>query len=205
MKNPQQELSEIKSIMERSKRFLSLSGIAGIPVGIAALLGMALINYTINQSWKYWLLPDEINLKNAQILSIILIASITFLTSAGITWVLSQRKSQGIEIKKLWTPASKKFIQSLTFPILVGAAICIILVMDQTYQLLAGMSLSFYGLGMFQASDYSFKELRLLGIGCVLLGIFALYLPSLGLILWAVGFGVFHIIYGILMHLKYDR
>ena len=41
-----QDISEIRSMMERSSKFLSLSGLAGVMAGIYALVG-AFVAYTV--------------------------------------------------------------------------------------------------------------------------------------------------------------
>ncbi|MGY6522847.1 MAG: hypothetical protein ACXIUD_14025 [Mongoliitalea sp.] len=205
MKNPHQDLEEIKSMMDRSKRFLSLSGIAGIPVGFIALAGVTAINVFINDSWFNWRFPVTVSFNQAEIITILIISFLTFSLALGITWYLSQRKSVQSKKGNLYSPASKKFLQSLGFPMLIGALVCGILAWNKDYSFIFGMSLLFYGLGMYQASEHSFKELKFLGIGCLMLGLIALVEPSLSLLLWAGGFGVLHILYGILMHVKYDK
>lgn len=205
MKNPHQDLQEIKSMMDRSKRFLSLSGIAGIPVGIIALAGIAALNHIINKSWSHWIFPETISFDQEAMISILLITFLTFSLALATTWLLSQRKSIKAQKGKLYSPASKKFLQVLSFSLFIGAVACTVLAWNMDYYYILGFSLIFYGLGMFQASEHSFKELKFLGLGCIVLGLVALWEPSLGLILWAVGFGFLHILYGILMHLKYDK
>ena len=65
--------------------------------------------------------------------------------------------------------------------------------------------LIFYGLALINSSKYTFFEIRYLGIAEIVLGLIASVFVSSGLILWAAGFGLLHIIYGIIMYYKYER
>jgi hypothetical protein len=65
------------------------------------------------------------------------------------------------------------------------------------------LTLIFYGLALVNASKYTLSEVRSLGIIEIVIGLFAMHFIGYGLLLWAVGFGVMHIIYGIIMHIRY--
>ena len=73
------------------------------------------------------------------------------------------------------------------------------------YQLVAPACLLFYGLALVNASKYTLGEIRYLGYGQLLLGIWNLWSLGYGLYFWAAGFGVLHIIYGLLMWWKYEH
>jgi hypothetical protein len=76
--------------------------------------------------------------------------------------------------------------------------------MDHIF-LIAPTCLLFYGLALINASRYTLGEIRYLGCCELILGIISLWVPGYGLIFWAAGFGVLHIIYGIIMWWKYER
>jgi uncharacterized membrane protein HdeD (DUF308 family) len=63
--------------------------------------------------------------------------------------------------------------------------------------------LIFYGLALVSAGKFTFGEIHYLGMLEVLTGLLALVFPSIALFLWAFGFGVLHILYGLIMHKKY--
>lgn len=44
-----QQLSEIRLLMERSSRFISLSGLSGVGAGVSALIGSAIAYWRIEQ------------------------------------------------------------------------------------------------------------------------------------------------------------
>ena len=70
---------------------------------------------------------------------------------------------------------------------------------------MAPATLIFYGLALVNASKFTFEEIRSLGIVQIILGLLASYFIEYGLLFWALGFGIMHIVYGIVMHLKYEK
>ncbi len=73
------------------------------------------------------------------------------------------------------------------------------------YSLLAASTLIFYGLALVNAGNFTFSDIRVLGVWEVLLGLLAAVFPGKGLLYWALGFGVLHIIYGVVLYRKYER
>ncbi len=204
MKKPEQELAEIKSMMERSTRFLSLSGLAGILAGIYALLaaGQAYL-------WIYYPgvpFGNRISLiQEEQILNkLVSTALLVLCLAVGTAWFLSRRKSEQ-KAQQYWTPAGRRFVLALFIPVVAGAAFCLALTVQGQFALVAPATLIFYGLGLLNASHFTMSDIRYLGFGQLIPGLFAAFFPHYGLLLWAFGFGFLHIIYGTLMYLKYDR
>jgi hypothetical protein len=81
----------------------------------------------------------------------------------------------------------------------------LILLKHEHFGLVAPVSLIFYGVALINSSKYTFGTVKYLGIGEVIIGLIAAYFPGNGLLFWALGFGVLHIIYGVFMYLKFDR
>jgi fumarate reductase subunit D len=204
MKNAEKELAEIKSMMERSTRFLSLSGLSGVLAGTYALLGATLAYHWIyfpNPPYGFDYSPDI----NENTFFNLIIASFTVLgLSIGTAWLLSQKKSKRIS-QKIWTPAGKRFVLSLFTPVLVGGLFCFALMYHEYYLLIVPATLIFYGIALVNSSQFSLSDIKYLGFCQIILGIISSFFPAYGLIIWALGFGIMHIFYGTLMHLKYDR
>lgn len=204
MKKPEQELAEIKSMMERSTRFLSLSGLSGILAGTYALIAAGLA-----YAWVYFPeMPYGSNIsaiRQENILQkLLLTGAIVLLLSIGTAWFMSQSKSKK-KAHKFWTPASKRFIQALFIPVVVGGIFCLALLSRGHFGIVAPATLIFYGLGLLNASTYTLNEIKYLGYCQLVLGVISAFFPGYGLILWSIGFGVLHIIYGSMMYYKYDR
>lgn len=204
MKNAEKELAEIKSMMERSTRFLSLSGLSGVLAGIYALLGAILAYYWIylpNPPYGFDYAPD---LNEKKFINLIIASFVVLALSIGTAWMLSQKKSKRIS-QKIWAPSGKRFILSLFTPVLVGGLFCFALIYHEYYLLIIPATLIFYGIALVNSSQFTLSDIKYLGFCQILLGIISAFIPAYGLIIWALGFGVLHIFYGTLMHLKYDR
>ena len=65
------------------------------------------------------------------------------------------------------------------------------------------MTLIFYGMALVNVSKFTLNEIRSLGLIEIILGLVALQFVSYGLIIWSIGFGVLHIIYGFIIKMKY--
>lgn len=202
MKNPQQDLHEIKSMMERSTRFLSLSGLSGIMAGIYALAGMALIYY-----WAEGFTLDNkvFNEAIANRTGNIIWTGITVLFLSVLTAYILSKKKSNRTTSQLWTPAGNRFLNALFLPVILGALFCFALIHLSYFELISSTTLIFYGLGLIHASQHTLSDIKYLGYGQAILGVLAGFFPEFGLVFWAMGFGLLHIFYGSVMYFKYDR
>ncbi len=210
MDDQQQSLAaihDIKKMMERSSRFISLSGLSGVSAGICALVGSWLAypyvfgykNLYVDTNPSY---PSGYRiLLNHWLFWIALATFFAALVSAFIfTYLKSSR--EGIPI---WGKAAKRLMLNVSIPLLVGAAFLAALVQYGTFGLVAPGCLLFYGLALINASKYTLDEIRYLGYSEILLGLVSICFVGYGLYFWAVGFGLLHIAYGCYMYLKYER
>ncbi|MGB0849680.1 MAG: hypothetical protein ACPGTP_00410 [Bacteroidia bacterium] len=186
----QQDLQEIRSLMEQSTRFLSLSGWSGIMAGVYSLFGA----YFIQQAGSE--LPG--------ILEIISIGIGVMVASLITGFVLTLQKAKKNN-QEMFSKTALRMLVHIGFPMSVGALFLGALLNTTCLNLTAGILLIFYGLGLINGSKYTLHNIRVLGVSNVILGVIALYLPQHGLLLWAAGFGIGHIIYGTFMWLKYER
>ena len=206
-----EDLQHIKKMMERSSRFISLSGLSGISAGFCALLG-AWIAKPYVMGHKEIVINEEVAIIQAMAndYSIILntylfwIAVVTFLgafTSAFI-FTFFKTKKEGTLI---WSASSKRLMINLSIPIIVGGIFLFRMLQFETFGLVAPGCLIFYGLGLVNASKYTLIEIRYLGYIQIILGLVNLWFVGFGLYFWAVGFGMMHILYGAYMWNKYER
>ena len=204
MRKPEQELAEIKSMMERSTRFLSLSGLSGVMAGIYALIGAGMAYY-----WIYYPNPPygfrTSYIQESQTLTNLLLTAFAVLAlSLGTGWALSQRKSQRSS-SKLWTAASKRFFSALLIPLVTGGIFSLALISRGYLIIVAPATLIFYGLALINASHFTLSDIKYLGYCELVLGVATAFFPGYGLLTWTLGFGVLHVIYGTVMYYKYDR
>ncbi len=201
----QKDIESIRQLMERSVKFISLSGLSGILSGIYALVGAAIAWYLMESpsapGADYS--PQLQTLSQPKILKI-LILTFSVLVASLITGIfLSNRKAQKAGIK-LWDATAKRLALNLAIPLVTGGLFILILLLNGHFGIIAPSFLIFYGLALINGSPNLYEEVRYLGYSEILLGLVCALNPGYGLIFWAIGFGVFHILYGTIMYRKYD-
>ena len=208
MKNEQdytRDLTEIRSMMERSTKFLSLSGLSGIMAGIYALVGAYVAHrlfYIENGSVLNNIIDrGEITSEMEELL---ILAIVILVLAVGTAVILSLQKSKK-EGEKIWNSTARRMVLNMAIPLITGGIFILILLSKGLFGFLAPATLLFYGLALVNASKFTFEEIRSLGIVQIILGLLASYFIEYGLLFWALGFGIMHIVYGIVMHLKYEK
>lgn len=196
-----EDLKEIKDIMNRSSRFISLSGLSGIAAGIAALAGAYLAYQTVYANQDY-LGYRRAFLTTESLTQLLLIAVVTLIVAIGSVVYFTTRETKKRN-QKIWDAQTKRLLLNLSIPLLTGGALCLMLLSKGYIGLVAPLTLIFYGLALINASKYTLDEIRSLGLLEVALGLIAVQYIGLGLLFWSIGFGLLHIVYGIIMHLKY--
>lgn len=197
------DLQEIREIMTRSSRFMSLSGLAGVLAGGSALLGAWLAYITIYAGSDYFVM-ERVIIPTYDIIKLLAIAGAVLLVSLGGGIFFSYRKAQK-RSETFWNDQAKLVLINLMIPLAAGGILCLIMLGKGYVGVLAPITLVFYGLALVNASKYTLTEIRSLGLIEIVLGLVAMQFLGYGLAFWAVGFGVLHIVYGIWMYLKYER
>lgn len=192
--------------MERSSKFVSLSGLTGILAGIYALTGSYLAVMILGT--KQSNLPAyshliEVNspLRLKIIVGLALgVLALSVITAFIISWYKARQSGE-----KLFNSLTYRILWNFSLPLLVGGLFCIALLYHQHYGLTSSVMLLFYGLALVNASKYTFSHVAWLGYAFLILGIIDSFIEGYALLLWSIGFGGFHIIYGILFYLQYER
>lgn len=193
------EIKEIRKMMEDSSRFLSLSGLSGILIGIYALTGAIIFYLKMNT-------PQAIEYSNSiEIITLMVFIAATVLVVSLITVVLLTYKRASKAGKKIWNPGSRLMLLNLAIPLVSGGLLILIFIFNGVYEIIAPGCLIFYGLALVNAAKFTRQEIFYLGIFQVSLGVLAALIPAWGLLFWTLGFGLMHIIYGTLMYFRYEH
>jgi hypothetical protein len=201
------DLSEIRSMMERASKFISLSGLAGIMAGIFAIVGAAIAYWYLEVFLPYTDSPlffKELGLKYSSILLLFLLSVVIFLL-AFVSGVFFATRNSRKKKLPLWDHMSKKVLLNLLIPLSTGTFFIMFLMLNELYLLIIPSSLIFYGLSLINAGHFTYSDIKYLGYIEILLGFASLSFPLWGLLIWTIGFGIMHIIYGILMFYKYEK
>jgi len=197
----EKDIESIRQLMERSVKFLSLSGLSGILAGVYALIGSAVVYVLFQYPQAPWQYRYE-SVQNATPL-LVVIALAILMASLLTGYVLAARKASRLGVK-IWDATSKRLVLNLSIPLAAGGVFILALLMGGHYGVAAPASLIFYGLALVNASPNLYDEIRYLGYSEIVLGIISSFLPGFGLLFWTIGFGVLHMVYGALMYKKYD-
>ena len=198
------DISEIKNLMDRSSRFLSLSGLSGILAGLYCLIGAGLaykiIYFDTSTLGNY----GDLIITETAIIQLFIIAVTVIVLSLVTAIVLSIRKAKKSD-NKVWNNSTKRLVINFMIPLSTGGVFILFLIEKEILGLVAPLTLIFYGLACVNASKYTLGDIRYLGITMILLGLLSTWFLGYGLLFWALGFGICHILYGSIMYYKYDR
>jgi hypothetical protein len=203
-----QQIDAIHNLMERSSRFISLSGLSGIAAGIVALIGALFAYFYLEFDTRYFNIGRYFNDKLYRLfpekLAILLLDAAIMLVCAlsfAIFFTTRKAKQKGLNV---WSHATRLMLYNLSIPLLAGGIFCLILLSYHLIFLVAPVTLIFYGLALLNASKYTLPEIQWLGISEILLGLIASIWVGYGLIFWTIGFGLLHILYGTIMYFRYE-
>ncbi len=198
-----QAITEIRSMMERSSRCISLSGLSGVFAGIFALIGAFLAFDRFEHSTENYRTMGGEELIGVTIYFLEIAVAVLFSSLlVGTLLTIRNSKRKGL---KVWDNSAKRLLINLAIPLFAGGLFCIVLLYHGIIGLVAPATLIFYGLALVNASKYTFNDIRYLGLCEIILGLAGSLFIGYGLLFWAFGFGVLHIIYGALMYYKYER
>lgn len=202
-------LNEIRNLMEKSSKVLSLSGISAIIVGIYACIAAVIAYYILGGSgqlsWDFIELP-RLNINTPYRLKLMLtfasiLVALCLLTVYWFSYLKAKKNKQHFAFDR----TAKRMLWNFFLPLIVGGILCLSLIYQQHYGLTSSIMLIFYGIALINVSSYTYSNTRYLGYAELLLGLTDSFIEGHALLFWTIGFGIFHIIYGIFFYLKYDR
>ncbi|MFB9053622.1 hypothetical protein ACFFVB_11105 [Formosa undariae] len=193
------DISEIKSLMTKSSRFISLSGISGILAGIYALIGAGYAYWLVN-SFSYGKLMLDGKVFRLVLLDLLIVLALSIGTSIFLTTKRANKNKESY-----WNTTTKNLLASFLIPLVAGGLYILIILSQGKYGQTGGLMLIFYGLALYNASKHTLGYIKYLGLIEISLGLISAFVPGLGFWFWVIGFGFMHIIYGILMYYKYER
>ncbi|QXP70904.1 hypothetical protein H0I29_02055 [Polaribacter sp. R2A056_3_33] len=193
------DISEIKNLMSKSSKFISLSGLSGILAGIYALIGSGYAYWLVTQKGGGILTLDGEVFRLA-LIDLLLVGTLSVATAIFLTTRKAKKNNE-----KIWDPLTRRILLNFIIPLVAGGIYIIIILNQQRYGQTGALMLLFYGLALFNASKYTLGDVKYLGLTQIVLGLLSAILPGYGFWFWVLGFGVMHILYGAVMYFKYDR
>lgn len=192
-----QAIHEIRQMMNKSARFLSLSGLSGVSAGIYAIIAGVIAYNKLSGLNQFHKIGEHKSY-------FIMLAAVTIILAIVSAFIFTKRKAQKNGVK-IWDDTIRKAMINLSIPLVTGGVFCLSLLQSELYGYLAPSTLLFYGLALVNVSRYTFPLIRQLGILEIILGLINSFFLGYGLVFWIIGFGVLHIFYGAYMYIKFDR
>lgn len=201
-KNYHEDLSHIRSMMERSSRFISLSGLSGVVAGLAAIIGAVYV-YFVFQREGIDYFDGERNIFGPSLVEELVVTGVVILGVAllsGYIFTANKSRKKGL---KIWDATTKRLLVTFAVPLITGGFFCLALLYHHLFVFIAPATLLFYGLALVSAERYTLTDIKYLGYCQIVLGLISLFFLGWGLVFWTIGFGALHIVYGLIMHKKY--
>lgn len=178
-------LSFIRSTMERATAFTAVPGWGGVAMGVTALAAAAVAR--VVPSRGEWLM-------------VWLAASALALSIGGWSMAAKARKAG----TSVFSYSGRRFVLSYLPPLVVGALLTIVLARAGLYSALPGTWLLLYGTGVVTGGAFSVRVVPVMGFCFMALGALALLAPTAwGDWLMAFGFGGLHIVFGLIIARRY--
>ncbi len=201
-KNYHEDLLHIRSMMERSSRFISLSGLSGVVAGLAAIIGAGYVYFVFKREGIDYF-DGERNSFGPGLVRELVWTGIAILATAifsGYIFTADKSKKKGL---KIWDATTRRLLFTFAVPLVSGGLFCLALLYHHLFVFVAPATLIFYGLALVSAERYTLTDIKYLGYCQIVLGFISLFILGWGLLFWTIGFGILHIVYGLIMHRKY--
>ena len=199
-------LNEIKDLMKKSSRFQTISGLSIIIIGIYASIvslgAWLLLSNHEPYSWlPSWSVDLAINTPGRTWVAI-LCALALVVVSFGTVCIMSYAKTKRQNHQVSFDQTVRRPLLHFFVPAITGGLLCLAMLLQGHYGLTSSFMLVFYGLALINCSHYTTSSIALLGYGELLLGIIDCFLISHGILFWFLGFGLWHIVFGIFFTLN---
>ncbi len=201
-KNYHEDLSHIRKMMEQSSRFISLSGLSGVFAGLAALFGVGYVYFVFQREGIDYFAGNRNVFSESLVKELVLIGAVILFLAILSGYFFTAKKSKSHNLK-IWDKTTKRLLFNFSVPLITGGFFCLGLLYHHLFVMIAPATLIFYGLALINAEKYTLTDVKYLGYCEIILGLLSLFFLGWGLVFWAIGFGVLHIVYGIVMYKKY--
>ena len=174
-------------MMERSSRFISLSGLSGVVAGLTAIIGVVYVYFVFQREGINYLDGDRNILGPALVKELVLIGIAILVVAVLSGYIFTAHKKQKKRFEDLGC-TTKRLLITFVVPLLAGGVFCLALLLSSSFVFIAPATLIFYGLALVAAERYTLTDVKYLGYLEIILGLISLFFLGWGLLFWAIGF-----------------
>ena len=153
MDNNIEDLRHIRSMMERSTKFLSLSGFSGVAAGLFALIGAFI---------AYMILYRGFTITGDLLFDLLLDAAIVIFLAASFGFYFSYRKAKKSGAKFM-VASTRQIAFDFAIPMITGGIFCLMLIFNHCTHMVSATMLIFYGLSLISAGSRTYRDIKYLG------------------------------------------
>ena len=205
MKKHEEQLAaieEMRNIMDRATRFRTISGLSAMVAGVLAIICVAFVSLHTGIRFLEAGAFDRM-LRGTKVMEVQLSFIFLLITSISFGIYLAARNAR-LKGHLPWDSAAKRLALHMSIPLLAGGIFSVLIFQYSLFGLIPAITLLFYGLALFSASHYTLDMVRFLGVFQIFLGLLATAWLAYGLVIWVMGLGVLHLIFGVYIYLKYE-
>ena len=180
--------------MQQNSSYFSLSGLSGILVGIYGLLTVYMVHMLTSTYGDGFDGSSQLPIALLEIG--ILVLAVVMILVALITLRIRAKRSAKKHNEKLWSPFSKKLRFHTLILLLLFIVILAVVANKGYYSIITPLMLLLYGIFLLNLSRLV-GRLRYLAFAELILATIAYFIYDKELLFLGLGFGIFHIIYGI--------
>jgi len=182
--------------MQQKSSYFSLGGMSGILVGIYGLLAVYMVHMLTSTYGDGFDGSSQLPIALLEI-GILVLAMVMILVVL-ITLRVRAKRSAKKHNEKLWSPFSKKLRFYTLIPLLLFIIILSVVANKGYYSIITPLMLLLYGIFLLNLSRVSAGRLKQLAIAELILATIAYFIYDKELLFLGLGFGILHIIYGIM-------
>ena len=183
----EENLKMIRNLMERSTQYSTFSGLSGVFAGLVSIVGC--------------LVTQAMGKVDDRPIEFIVTWAIVILVAVGADYLLTKRRAAEVG-KRVLSRLGRQMVIAAIPGLGSGSLLTFYFMQHKMLANIFPVWMLAYGIAVCATGLFSQREVSALGAAFLVAGAFSLLLPVSGLLMMAITFGGFHIVYALVMSKK---